>query len=328
MAWRGKRVLVTGAGGFIGSHLVERLLALDAEVTAFVRDNVRGDAGLLELLGETRKNIRVIYGEIREFETVRRMVEGAEVIFHLAALVGIPYSYLHPIEVMEVNALGTLNVLKAAKEAGVCRVVATSTCEVYGTALFVPTSEDHPKQPQSPYAASKIAADALALSFFYAFGLPVAIVRPFNTYGPRQTDRAIIPTIISQALRTREIRIGNTEPTRDFTFVRDTVDGFLLAAESEKCVGHELNLGSGREISIQELAETIALLIGKSVEIRRVDERARPLRSEVKQLLADCSRARQWIGWEPRVGLKEGLQLTIEWMRKNLDRYDVEAYRI
>jgi NAD dependent epimerase/dehydratase len=326
MAWRGKRVLVTGAGGFIGSHLIERLLALDADVTAFVRCKSRCDAGLLEI--DPGKNIRVVYGEIRDSETVRSVVEGCDVIFHLAALVGIPYSFLHPTEVMEVNALGTLNVLNAAKEAGVSRVVATSTCEVYGTAITVPTSEKHPKQPQSPYAASKVAADALALSFWYSFGLPVAVVRPFNTYGPRQTDRAIIPTIISQALRKREIRVGNTEPTRDFTFVRDTVEGFLLSGESERCIGHEINLGSGREISIQELAETIAALIGKSVEIRRVEERTRPVRSEVKRLLADNSRARQWMGWEPRVGLREGLQATIEWMRKNLERYDPEICRV
>jgi NAD dependent epimerase/dehydratase len=327
MAWRGKRVLVTGAGGFIGSHLLERLLALDAEVIAFARDNSRSDAVLLEVLGDTRKNVRVVYGEIREAETVRRLVEGCDVVFHLAALVGIPYSYLHPTEVMEVNALGTLNVLNGAKQAGVSRVVVTSTCEVYGTALFVPTSEKHPKQPQSPYAASKIASDAAALSFFSSFGLPVTVVRPFNNYGPRQSDRAIIPTIVSQALRKREIRIGNTEPTRDFTFVRDTVDGFLLAAESEKCVGHEINLGSGREISIQELAETVAALIGNSVGIRRADERTRPVGSDLKRLLADNSRAKQWLGWEPRVALKEGLQLTIDWIGKHLDRYDAEVYR-
>jgi nucleoside-diphosphate-sugar epimerase len=237
------------------------------------------------------------------------------------------YPYQHPHEVVEVNTLGTLHVLNAARENGVSRVVITSTSEVYGTAQSVPTDEQHPKRPQSPYAASKIASDALALSFFYSFGLPVAIIRPFNTYGPRQSDRAIIPTIISQALRKREIRIGNTQPTRDFTFVRDMVDGFVRVAESEKCLGQEVNLGSGREISILELAETIASLIGKNVEIKPDDERIRPVPSEVKRLLADTSRARQWLGWEPRVALKDGLQLTIDWVRENLHRYDPETYR-
>jgi NAD dependent epimerase/dehydratase len=327
MPWQEKRVLVTGAGGFIGSHLIERLLALGAEVTAFVRYNSRIDAGLLEMFGQQRKNIRVLYGDIRELETVRQVVEGSEVVFHLAALAGIPYSYQHPHEVVEVNTFGTLHVLNAAKENGVRRVVITSTSEVYGTAQSVPTSEQHPRRPQSPYAASKIASDALALSYFYSFGLPVAIIRPFNTYGPRQSDRAIIPAIISQALRRSEIRIGNTEPTRDFTFVRDTVDGFLRVAESDKCLGQEINIGSGREISIQELAETIAALIGKNVEIKRTDERFRPLRSEVKRLLADNSRAKQWLDWEPRVALKQGLQLTIDWVRKHLDRYDPVIYR-
>lgn len=328
MPWQGKSVLVTGAGGFIGSHLVGRLLGEGARVTAFVRYNSRGDAGLLETLAGRQKEVRIVCGDIRELETVHQVVKGAEVVLHLAALVGIPYSYVHPNEVVEVNTVGTLNVLTAARDAGVQKVVVTSTSEVYGTALSVPISEAHPKQPQSPYAASKIGADALALSFYASYDLPVAVLRPFNTYGPGQSDRAIIPTIISQALRGDEIRIGNRKPTRDFTFVTDTVDGFLRAAESSASVGQEINLGSGREISVGELAEAIASLVGRDLRIREVEERTRPPRSEVERLLADNSKARRLLGWEPRVGLRDGLRRTVEWVRNNASWYDPEAYRI
>jgi NAD dependent epimerase/dehydratase len=328
MKWQRTKVVVTGAGGFIGSHLVERLVELGAEVTAFVRYNSRNDAGLLEILGEKRKEIRTVSGEIRELETVRKVTKDAEVVFHLAALVGIPYSYVHPNEVVEVNTIGTLNILTAVKDWGVRKVVVTSTSEVYGTAITVPIDEKHPKQPQSPYAASKIAADAIALSFYHAFELPVAIVRPFNTFGPRQSDRAIIPTLISQALTKRVIEVGNTKPTRDFTFVTDTVEGFIKVAESEKSVGEEMNLGSGREISVGDLAEKIAALCGRDVQIQPSKERFRPAKSEVERLLGDATKARKLLGWQPQKDFEQGLKLTIEWVQKNLAMYEPSSYQI
>jgi len=328
MKWQNTKVVVTGAGGFIGSHLVERLVELGAEVTAFVRYNSRNDAGLLEILGDKRKEIRTVSGEIRELETVRKVTKDAEVVFHLAALVGIPYSYVHPNEVVEVNTIGTLNVLTAVKDCGVRKVVVTSTSEVYGTAITVPISEKHPKQPQSPYAASKIAADAIALSFYHAFELPVAIVRPFNTFGPRQSDRAIIPALISQALTKRAIEVGNTKPTRDFTFVTDTVDGFIKVAESDESVGEEINLGSGREISVGDLAEKIAALCGRDVQIQPSKERFRPAKSEVERLLGDASKARKLLRWQPKKDFEQGLKLTIEWVQKNLAMYEPSSYQI
>lgn len=328
--WNKTKVVVTGAGGFIGSHLVERLLELGAQVTAFVRYNSRNDAGVLEYIGEKKRDLRIVSGEIRELETVRNLVNGAEadVIFHLAALVGIPYSYVHTNEVVEVNAVGTLNVLSAARDQRVRKVVVTSTSEVYGSATYVPIDEAHPKQPQSPYAASKIAADAIALSFYHAFSLPVAVVRPFNTYGPRQSDRAIIPAIICQALTKKEIEIGNTTPTRDFTFVSDTVEGMLRVAESEKSVGQEINLGSGKEISIGDLAKQIASLAGNNVKIKQHEERVRPANSEVQRLLAANGKAKELVGWEPKVSLERGLNSTIDWIRQHLSLYDPRSYRI
>lgn len=328
MFWQKTKVVVTGAGGFIGSHLLERLLALGADVTAFVRYNSRNDAGLLELIGDKKKDLRIVYGDIRELETVRSVVKDTDIIFHLAALVGIPYSYIHTNEVIEVNTIGTLNVLTAAKDWRVSKVIHTSTSEVYGTAIHIPINESHPKQPQSPYAASKIAADAISLSFYYSFDLPVTIVRPFNTYGPRQSDRAIIPTIICQALAKDEILIGNTKPTRDLTFVSDTVEGFIKIAESEKSTGQEINLGSGREISIGDLASKIASIIGYQVRIRQVEERIRSMKSEVQRLLSDNSKAKQLAAWEPKMELDEGLSLTIEWIKNKPEMYAPNSYRI
>ncbi len=328
MPWRGTKILVTGGGGFVASHLVERLLALGADVTAFVRYNSRNNAGFLELLGGKKKDIRIIYGDIRDLATVRRSIQGTEVIFHLAALVGIPYSYVHPNEVIEVNTIGTLNVLTAAREGEVRNVLITSTSEVYGTAIYVPIDEKHPKQAQSPYAASKIAADAIALSFQSSFQVPVTIVRPFNVYGPRQSDRAIIPTIISQALTKNEVVIGNTRPTRDFTFVTDTVEGFVKIAEAEKAIGQEINLGSGREISIGELATKLVSLVGRGVNIRQAEERIRPNKSEVERLLADNSKAKALAAWQPQVALDEGLRLTVAWVKERLKMYDPDSYRI
>src|SRR5574341_543377 len=261
--WAGRTVLVTGAGGFIGSHLVESLLEKGASVRAFTHYNSRNDLGFLKGLRDRNKKPRVISGDICDLDAMRNITEGVDVIFHLAALVGIPYSYHHVHQVVEVNTIGTLNILTAARENQVKRVIHTSTSEVYGTAKKVPIDENHPKQPQSPYSASKIAADAIALSHYLSFGLPVAICRPFNTYGPRQSDRAIIPTLIAQALHKDEVVVGNLTPTRDFTYVSDTVAGFLRVAESDAFIGEEINLGTGREISIGALSKKIIDLVGR-----------------------------------------------------------------
>ena len=328
VTWSGKNVVVTGAGGFIGSHLVERLLALGANVTAFVRYNSRNDPGFLNLLAPHTKDIRIVSGDIRDPEAVRAVMEGAGAVFHLAALVGIPYSYVHPVEVFEVNANGTLNILVAARDAGLERVITASTSEVYGSALYVPIDEKHPKQPQSPYSASKIAADAAALSFHAAFQLPVTVVRPFNTYGPRQSDRAIIPAVISQALTQAEIMIGNTAPTRDFTYVTDTVEGFLQLAASEATVGQEVNLGTGAEVSIGELVQRINTIVGRDLPIRKKDERVRPKASEVNRLVSNNAKARELTGWRPCVELEEGIRLTAKWVEERLEMYDPSVYRI
>jgi dTDP-glucose 4,6-dehydratase len=327
MGWQGKRVVITGAAGFIGSHLVERALEAGARVTAFVRYNSRNDDGLLDSARE-RAELEIVRGDIRDLDTISGVLAGSDVVFHLAALVGIPYSYVHVGEVVGVNVLGTLNVLTAAKEHGLERVVVASTSEVYGSAQSVPMSETHPKNPQSPYAGSKVASDALARSFHAAFGLPVSIVRPFNTYGPRQSDRAIIPTIISQALARDEVVLGNLSPRRDFTYVADTANGFLRAAESEQAVGEELNLGTGEDVSVGELAERIGTLLGKELIVREASERVRPSTSEVDRLLSDNGKARRLIGWSPSVELDDGLISTIEWVRANAELYDPREYRI
>jgi len=328
MTWTGRNVVVTGGGGFIGSHLVERLLALGANVTAFIRYNSRNHPGFLDLLAPHTRNIRLVRGDIRDPEAVRAALEGSDTVFHLAALAGIPYSYIHPIEVFEVNANGTLNVLVGARDARLRRVVIASTSEVYGSAIYVPIDEQHPKQPLSPYSASKIASDAIALSFHAAFQTPVTVVRPFNTYGPRQSDRAIIPTILSQALTQEEITVGNIAPTRDFTYVSDTVEGFLQLSESEAAVGQEVNLGTGSEVSIGDLVQRINSVIGRTLPIRTQEERVRPETSEVNRLLSNNSKARDLVGWTPRVSLNDGLRLTAKWVEERLEMYDPSAYRI
>ena len=324
-----KRVLVTGAGGFIGSHLTERLVDSGAQVTAFLRYNSRADEAMIGLLPpEKKKKIRIIYGELRQSETVKRAMKNIDIVFNLAALISIPYSYLHPQEVIETNTLGTLNVLTAAREKEVEKVVQTSTSEVYGTAQYIPIDEKHPKQPQSPYSASKIAADAIALSFYYSFNLPVAIIRPFNTYGPRQSDRAVIPAIISQALVKKKVLIGSTTPTRDLNFVSDTVEGFIKIAESENSIGEEINVGSGFEISIGDLAAKIVCLVGKEVKLIKDEKRVRPEKSEVERLLADNSKAKKLLGWSPRVGLDAGLKMTIKWIKDHPDFYKPDTYNM
>ena len=328
-SWDKKKVLVTGAGGFIGSHLAERLIELGADVRAFVRYTSRADDGFLKYFSDDfKKNVEIVYGDLRELETVVKAVNGIDVIFNLAALVGIPYSYIHPQEVIETNTIGTLNLLMAARDVGIEKLVQTSTSEVYGTAKYVPINEEHPKQPQSPYSASKIAADAIALSFYHSFDLPVTVIRPFNTYGPRQSDRAVIPSIISQALTKDKLTLGSVTPTRDFTFATDTADGFIKGAESEKAVGMEINLGTGKEISIEDLIKKIVALVGRDVVLERDNERIRPAGSEVERLLADNTIAKDLLEWSPKVSLTQGLEKTIDFIKNNPDFYAPDKYRV
>ena len=328
-SWDKKKVLVTGAGGFIGSHLAERLIELGADVRAFVRYTSRADDGFLKYFSDDfKKNVEIVYGDLRELETVVKAVNGIDVIFNLAALVGIPYSYIHPQEVIETNTIGTLNLLMAARDVGIEKLVQTSTSEVYGTAQYVPINEEHPKQPQSPYSASKIAADAIALSFYHSFDLPVTVIRPFNTYGPRQSDRAVIPSIISQALTKDKLTLGSVTPTRDFTFATDTADGFIKGAESEKAVGMEINLGTGKEISIEDLIKKIVALVGRDVVLERDNERIRPAGSEVERLLADNTIAKDLLEWSPKVSLTQGLEKTIDFIKNNPDFYAPDKYRV
>jgi len=327
--WIGKQVLVTGAGGFIASHLVERLAAEGAHVRAFVRYNSRRDLGLLRLLPpQTLAQIKVIAGDLRDLPAVEQAVLGVSHVFHLGALIAIPYSYVHPAEVVETNLIGTLNVLLAGRAAGVQRVVHTSTSEVYGTALRVPIDESHPLQGQSPYSASKIGADKLAESFYLSFDLPVVTLRPFNTYGPRQSTRAVIPTIITQALTSDVVRLGNLEASRDLTFISDTVEGFVRAAEIPSLEGQTINLGTGFEIRIGALAQKVIKQIGRAVRIETEAQRLRPQKSEVGRLLSDNRLATQLMGWEPQIDLDEGLRRTIAWIREHLDEFTTSGYHI
>lgn len=328
-SWTGRRVLVTGAGGFIGSHLVEALVREGADVRAFVRYNSRADSGLLrQLPAAIRDEIDVIAGDLRDPQAIDRAVAGTQTVFHLGAVISIPYSYVHPFETAETNFMGTLNVLIACQNHAVERLVHTSTSEVYGTAQQVPMSEDHRLQGQSPYSASKIGADKLAESFYRAYDLPVVTVRPFNTFGPRQSARAVIPTIISQALTSDRIRLGSLETRRDFTYVSDTVRGFLLAATAPGVLGLEMNLGTGQDVSIGELADTVIGLVGREVAIETEADRLRPEKSEVMRLLSDNTLARECLGWQPEHDLVGGLTQTIGWIRDHLDFYRIGRYEI
>ena len=324
-----RSALVTGAAGFIGSHLVEALLARGTHVRAFVRYNSGHHLGNLRLLpAEKRAGVEVFFGDLRDWDAVQRAAQGVDAIFHLGALIAIPYSYRQPRDVVDVNVGGTLNVLLAAREHAIPRLVITSTSEVYGTAQYEPIDEKHPLHPQSPYAASKVAQDALALSFHASYDLPVRIVRPFNTFGPRQSARAVIPTIISQALTQDEVRLGALHPTRDLTYVSDTVRGFLLAAESDGAVGQVVNLGTGHTIAIGDLARRIIALVGRDVPIVSDSQRIRPEKSEVLRLRSDNALARELIGWQPLVSLDEGLQRTIDWIADHLDLFDPQRYAV
>jgi len=329
MDWTNKRVLVTGAGGFIGSSVVEALVARGARVTAFVRYRASGDEGTLAFLPPTiREAVTVVSGDLADPATAAMLVADQSIVFHLAALVGIPYSYIHPLEVVRTNTLGTAYILEACRQQGIERLVCFSTSEVYGTARYAPIDEEHPLQGQSPYAASKIGADQLALSYFRSFGLPVAIARPFNTYGPRQSSRAVIPTIITQALRGGAVRLGSVTPTRDLCYVGDTAEGVIRIGESEIALGEVFNLGTGSEITIGALAERIFAILGREPEIITDGQRVRPGKSEVMRLIADSSKAKRLLGWEPRVSLDEGLERTIEWTRANPGFFTVEDYHV
>lgn len=329
MDWKDKKVLVTGAGGFIGSHLVERLVGLEAQVRAFVRYNSRSDWGFIEDLPEdARSKVEISTGDLKDFGAVWNAVKDREVVFHLGALIAIPYSYINPGDAVQTNVIGSLNVLNASRECGVEKLVHTSTSEVYGTALYVPIDEKHPLQAQSPYAASKIGADKLAESFHLTYDLPVATIRPFNTYGPRQSARAVIPTIIMQALTKDKVNLGAVHPTRDFNYVGDTVSGFIRVAESPESTGEVINIGSGREISIVDLAYKIASLMDKNVDIISDASRIRPKKSEVNRLLADNTKARKLLQWEPKISLDEGLSKTIEWISEHINSYKVDIYNV
>jgi dTDP-glucose 4,6-dehydratase len=321
-------VLVTGAEGFIGSHLVEALLHEGRAVRAFVQYNFRNDWGWLEELPQAVwRDIDVRCGDLRDATFVTQAVKGCETVFHLGALIGIPYSYQAPREYVDTNVLGTLNVLQAALDCGVGRVVHTSTSEVYGTAQYVPIDEKHPLRAQSPYAATKIGADKLAESYFLSFGLPVVTVRPFNTYGPRQSARAVIPTIVTQALSGETIRLGALHPERDLTFVTDTARGFIAAAHAD-ALGETINLGQGECVSIGMLAERILGLLGVRKPIVTDDKRLRPEGSEVLKLVCDRAKAERLLGWKPTVSLDDGLQRTIEWFRARLPLYKSGLFHV
>jgi dTDP-glucose 4,6-dehydratase len=330
MRFGDKTVVVTGAGGFIGSALVERLVQDGAHVRAMLRYTSRGQRGCLDYLDDAvMENVDVTLGDVRDPDGVRAVLRDADAIFHLAALVGIPYSYEHPQEVIDTNIVGTSNVLLAAKELGTLeRIVLTSTSEVYGSALRVPMNEEHPLQAQSPYSATKIAADALGLSFHRSFNLPIAIVRPFNAYGPRQSARAVIPTIISQALTGMTLKLGTLETRRDFTFVEDTARGFVAVASSDAALGNVVNIGSGTDVSIGEIVTKVGEIVGHELEVAEEARRIRPVKSEVTRLLADATLARELAGWQPEISLDDGLRRTTDWIRAHLAEYRPQEYAV
>ena len=325
-----KKVMVTGADGFIGSHLTEELVKKGYQVKAFTYYNSFGSNGWLDSLPEDIKNeIEFFCGDIRDPNGVRTAMVGMEQVFHLAALIAIPFSYHSPDSYVDTNVKGTLNVLQAARDLETCKLMITSTSEVYGTAQYVPIDEKHPFQAQSPYAATKIAADRLAESFYRSFDLPVTIVRPFNTYGPRQSARAVIPTIISQLIAgKKEIKLGALTPTRDFNYVKDTVAGFIAIAESEQTIGQEINIATGKEISIGDLAKEIIRQIDPAAKIICDDERIRPKKSEVNRLLGDNTKLLELTNWRQAYSFEQGIYETIEWVKKNIRTYNVDKYNV
>lgn len=325
----GKSVIVTGAAGFIGSHLTEALVLKGAKVKAFVHYNSFNNRGNLELLPKNiLKEIEIFSGDITDPFSVDKAIKGVDLVFHLAALIAIPYSYIAPASYVATNVSGTLNVMEACKNHGVEKVVHTSTSETYGTAIYTPIDEKHPLQGQSPYSASKIGADKIAESFYLSFNVPVATIRPFNTYGPRQSARAVIPTIISQALVNEEIKLGSLDPVRDFNYVKDTVAGFLAICQSEKTIGEVTNVGSGKATTIGELAKTILAIIGGNKKIISDEQRIRPEKSEVMQLLCNYQKAKDIAAWEPSYNLKQGLEETVEFIKNNSNLYKTDIYNV
>lgn len=322
------KVLVTGAGGFIGSHLTELLVKEGHNVKAFVRYNSKNNWGWLES-SSIKNDIEVISGDVRDYDSVFNSVKNCETVFHLAALIGIPYSYISPKAYIETNITGTYNILQAAKESAVKQILVTSTSETYGTAQYVPIDEKHPLVGQSPYSATKIAADQLAISFYRSFNLPVKIVRPFNTYGPRQSARAIIPTVISQLLSGKEnLSLGNLTPTRDLTFVKDTCKGFIEIYKSEKLYGEVTNIGMGQEISIGDLVKKISSLLSTKTNVKTDTLRVRPENSEVERLLCDNNKLLKNTNWQPDYDLDKGIGETIDWLKNYLDMYKPDIYNV
>jgi len=322
------KVLVTGAGGFIGSHLTELLVSKGYDVRAFFRYNSRSNMGWLEN-SPVKRNFEPYFGDIRDYDSVMKAVAGSDTVFHLAALIGIPYSYESPIAYIKTNIEGTYNILEASKNSSVSNLMITSTSETYGSAQYVPIDEKHPLVGQSPYSASKIGADQLALSYCRSFELPVKIVRPFNTFGPRQSARAVIPTVITQLLSGKtELNLGNLTPTRDLTLVLDTVRGFHEIAASDKLFGEVTNIGMKTEISIGDLVKKIAEIMKVEVTVKSEEERIRPDKSEVERLLCDNTKIMTMTDWKPENTLDDGLKLTVEWLKKNLDQYKPDRYDI
>ena len=323
-----KKILVTGAAGFIGSHLVERCVENGYDVKAFVRYNSKNNWGWLEN-SKVKNEIELVTGDIRDYDSINNAAEGCESVFHLAALIGIPYSYTSPLAYIKTNIEGTYNVLQASKERNFNNIIITSTSETYGTAQQVPINEDHPLVGQSPYSASKIAADQIALSYHKSFDLPVKIARPFNTYGPRQSARAIIPTIVSQLLNGKTVLdLGNTKPTRDLTYVQDTVSGFIEILNCKDLIGNVTNIGMNDEISVGDLAITISGLLGIKISIKEDKQRVRPENSEVERLRCDNTKVMKYTGWKPKYDLTKGLNETIGWIKNNLAVYKHQIYNI
>ncbi|MCT4605047.1 MAG: NAD-dependent 4,6-dehydratase LegB [Marinisporobacter sp.] len=330
MQLKNKKVLITGSEGFIGSHLTEKLVERGAKVTALVQYNSFNNWGWIETLEDhIKKEIEVYTGDIREYDNMSRVIQGKDIVFHLAALIAIPYSYQSPAAYVRTNVEGTLNVMESCRVHGIEKVVHTSTSETYGTALYVPIDEKHPLQGQSPYSASKIGADKMVESYYRSFNLPVATIRPFNTYGPRQSARAVIPTIISQILAGKKnIKLGTLSPTRDFNYVKDTAEGFIKMAEVDESVGQVINVGTNNEISIGDLVKKIIKLTGKEVTIECEESRLRPEKSEVNRLWCDNSKAREILNWCPAYTLEEGLMETIEWIKANMHYFKTDIYNV
>ncbi len=325
--YKGKNVLITGGAGFIGSHLTEALVRAGARVRVFVRYTSSREIGLLkEVEREILSELDIYLGDLRDIQSVKNAVKGQQIIFHLGALIGVPYSFVHPHEVVINNVKATLNILEAVRDLNIEKIVITSTSEVYGTAEFSPITEKHPLKPQSPYSASKIASDSVAMSYYYAYEMPITILRPFNTFGPRQSLRAVIPTIISQAILKGEVELGRIDTQRDFTFVSDTVRGFMLTGLAENSDGKTINIGTGEARTIKQVVELVGSILDKELKIKVSEKRFRPGKSEVELLVASFNQAKDILGWFPLTSFQKGLRLTVEYIKNNIEKYDFTNY--